>query len=159
MPLPAGTASNRAARHRPKARQFVRALVRQAHVAEPVSLSARHSRLRSTGLSTGQERGTRCTSSRVARSGRSTTKPTGSDCSTPRADIGIETDIGVAHALADDPRQRGLAALARAVNQHRVGVGQRFCQTRLGVARVQVVAHRPIVTLEGGQLQGSGSAK
>ena len=52
--------------------------------------------------------------------------------------IVVEAHIGVAQARADRVRQRGLAALARAVDQHHWRVRQRLQQARLRVARIQI---------------------
>ena len=60
----------------------------------------------------------------------------------------VEADIGVSPGLANHLGERGLASLARAVDQHHRRVGERLDQTRLGVARVEGgLNHRSIATL------------
>ena len=60
-------------------------------------------------------------------------------------------------------RERGLAALSRAMDQHHWRIGQSLGQARLRIAGIEGIegrsGHWPIVTFGAGQLQGLGSAK
>ena len=62
----------------------------------------------------------------------------------------VEVEVCVARTLTDLPRQRGLAALSRPMNQHDRRIGQRLGEALLGVPGVEFrFGHeRPIVTLD-----------
>ncbi len=102
-------------------------------LAEPVRMKRPGVLRRSmAALSEVKISGTRCTSSRMVFAGRSVTKPTGSVSAAAPHGLVVERHVAVPAGLADGARERRLAALPRAVDQH----GRRVARApRAGEAR------------------------